>query len=310
MNYKIMAFGGTSVVSLAIGSVAGYLYGKKKLDTVKDELEEARRVIEEAALDVTETKKFYRMFRKEGEFETPGAALAHLMPEEADAEVRGQDYRKAVVKQKSRYITTPFLSEEEGDGAEEDEPDIFETYDEPENPAGEFVEHMGLRFRRKEFNYTPEERAALKEEARVALATYRAENPESVVVLDRNIFDNAQSDGGEEMPADDEDQNLPYVISDVDFMQNELEHNSVTLTYYEGDRTLVDERDEPIEDLDGTIGAHILMRFGERSNDKNVVYIRNKKLDLDIELIRSKGSYATEVLGLGEGHEIRSHRKR
>lgn len=89
----------------------------------------------------------------------------------------------------------------------------------------------------------------------------------------------------------------PYVITHDEFLENEREFAQVTIVYYSGDQTLADEREEPITDLNYTVGAENLMRFGHGSRDSNIVYVRNERLELDFEIQRSYGTYAQEVMG-------------
>jgi hypothetical protein len=97
----------------------------------------------------------------------------------------------------------------------------------------------------------------------------------------------------------------PYVISWDEFASAVLEYDQDTLTYFEGDDTLVDGRDSVVDNVDATIGLANLEKFGHGSKDNNIVYIRNDKLGLDLEVVRSKGSYAKEVLGFIEHSESR-----
>lgn len=92
----------------------------------------------------------------------------------------------------------------------------------------------------------------------------------------------------------------PYVISYEEYMENDPEYIQVTLTFFEGDDILSDEHDKPVDDVDEYVGETNLLRFGHGSQDPNIVYIRNEKLDLDFEVARSDGSYAKEVQGLGD----------
>lgn len=90
---------------------------------------------------------------------------------------------------------------------------------------------------------------------------------------------------------------LPYILTKEEFLQAEPDYNQITLTYYGGDETLADERDQPVEDVDKTVGELNLFQFGCKSDDPNVVYIRNEPLGLDFEILRSSGAYSEEVLG-------------
>lgn len=91
----------------------------------------------------------------------------------------------------------------------------------------------------------------------------------------------------------------PYVIHYDE--RYEIEgYSEMTLTYYERDDVLCNERDEVIgkgEERENVIGEANLNRFGHGSNDPSIVYIRNDKLELVLEVIRSPNSYAEEVHG-------------
>jgi hypothetical protein len=101
-----------------------------------------------------------------------------------------------------------------------------------------------------------------------------------------NIFDKVDRDAGK-----------PYVISMDEFMANESGLSQNTLTYYETDDTLVDERDHPMAAPNDVIGSNFRVEFGVKSSDANTVHIRNEKLGLEFEVVRSYGSYKREVLG-------------
>lgn len=102
------------------------------------------------------------------------------------------------------------------------------------------------------------------------------------------------------------DKSKPYVVSVEDFMQGFSLHPGgpefaqQTLTYYEGDDTLADDKDKVMNDQERllTVGTH-LSDFGLFSNDPNAVYIRNHKLNMDLEVVKNQGSYSEVVAGLG-----------
>lgn len=102
----------------------------------------------------------------------------------------------------------------------------------------------------------------------------------------------------------------PYVISLAEFRENEEGHEQQTLQYYQGDDVLCDSRDEPIDAVDYTVGDDNLVRFGHGSEDNNVVYIRNERLDTDFEVLRSAGHYQKEVLGLEPKEDLRHSQSR
>lgn len=100
-------------------------------------------------------------------------------------------------------------------------------------------------------------------------------------------------------------EDIPFIISYEEFNAGEMNYNQVTLAYYVKDDTLVDERDTPVEDTDRTVGDDNLVRWGDGSHDANVVYIRNHRLSLDFEVVKTGRSYKEEVLGLTDDSEIR-----
>lgn len=101
----------------------------------------------------------------------------------------------------------------------------------------------------------------------------------------------------------------PYVISHVEFMENDPDHEQESLTYFEGDDILCDEKDESLEPR-YTVGEDVFAKFGYGSNDNNVVYVRNEKLGIDYEILRSRGKYTREVLGVMDEDEIPRRKNR
>ena len=88
-----------------------------------------------------------------------------------------------------------------------------------------------------------------------------------------------------------------FVISFDEMKENPKDYDQRTFTYYEKDDVLVDERDTPIDDIDGIVGLEHLDQFGYGSNDPNIVYVRNDFLSMDFEIIRDFDSYEETVLG-------------
>lgn len=103
----------------------------------------------------------------------------------------------------------------------------------------------------------------------------------------------------------------PKIISQDVFMENdtEPEHVQTTLTYYEKDDQLCGENDEPIDNPDLVAGLEFKTNFGTDSSDPNVVHIRNNKLQMDFEIVRSMGSYVEEVLGGQPDTSVPPHKR-
>jgi hypothetical protein len=123
--------------------------------------------------------------------------------------------------------------------------------------------------------------------------------PDKPVVETLNVFDQPEPEIEEEidvysLPRDPE---VPYIIHKDEYDITPDGYEQYTLTYFEGDDVLSDDRDRVIEDQDKTVGLGNLSKFGIGSGDPNIVYIRNEELKVDIEVVHSDGKYATEVHG-------------
>lgn len=90
----------------------------------------------------------------------------------------------------------------------------------------------------------------------------------------------------EEQSVDEKD--APYVIPPEAF--GEFENYEQICLSYLSDGVLVDDNDDVLEDLAGTIGADSLTRFGEYEDDS--VHVRNDRLKCDYEIILEQKSYA------------------
>lgn len=98
------------------------------------------------------------------------------------------------------------------------------------------------------------------------------------------------------------DEGEPYVIHQEEFMGKEKGYSQVTYTYYAIDDVLVDEEnDHPLPHADIVVGLDNL-QFGHGTDDDNVVFVRNDKLEIDMEICRLNKSFEEEVLGI-EPHD-------
>lgn len=89
-----------------------------------------------------------------------------------------------------------------------------------------------------------------------------------------------------------EDPEIPVISRDI-FLENGTEWEQETLTYFE-DGGVLNVRGDFVEDHELLIGIG-RPRFGELSEDPNVVYVRNKKLEKEFEVLYDPGN-ATEFL--------------
>jgi len=116
---------------------------------------------------------------------------------------------------------------------------------------------------------------------------------EEIVEIVKNVFDETW-DYEAELAARSSDK--PYVIHVDEFKEGD--YISVSLTYFEGDDILCDEHNKPVDNKELLVGEDNLSKFGHGSKDPHIVYIRNDKLSLDMELIKSEGSFVEEIHGL------------
>jgi hypothetical protein len=113
----------------------------------------------------------------------------------------------------------------------------------------------------------------------------------------KNIFRDPRPEPSFAEEMEQRDPEHPYIISAPEYLGNDSNYSQETVTWYEGDGVLSDDRDEIVEDPDATIGLGNL-QFGHRSDDENVVYIRNDRLLIDFEVLRHDGKFAVVVMGL------------
>lgn len=103
-------------------------------------------------------------------------------------------------------------------------------------------------------------------------------------------------DGGDPDPRGPE----PYIITEDEFFGECETHQKLTITYYRGDRTLCDDQGVPVPDVRGTIGLGTTDKFGKTEEEgRNVIYVRNPKLEADFEVCLDYGSYIGVVLHYG-----------
>lgn len=101
-----------------------------------------------------------------------------------------------------------------------------------------------------------------------------------------------------------------YVITFDQFNDEHDDYDKGDLTYYEGDDILVDSQESPIDDVEGLIGPDALTRFGDNSNSRDIVYVRNDNVAMDFEISRDKRSYTTHIAGIDEPSIHRVHKMR
>jgi len=109
-----------------------------------------------------------------------------------------------------------------------------------------------------------------------------------------NIFKAEDSEWDYESELAERDPDKPYIIHRDEFFGEEMDCTQTTITYYAGDNILCDERDTPIYNPEQVVGQ---LMFGHGSNDPNVVYVRNERLQAEYEILLDHGHYQVEILG-------------
>lgn len=136
---------------------------------------------------------------------------------------------------------------------------------------------------------------------------------EEKVEVRQNVFaDNSGADHIEWVYADEVAKRTPdepYIITEEEYLANDPEHEQAQLTYFEEDGVLADAADKPIEDTDSVVGDDNLVKFGKGSKNKDIVFIRNERMECDFEIERSTGSYVEEALGIRHSDDDGRRRK-
>jgi hypothetical protein len=157
----------------------------------------------------------------------------------------------------------------------------------------------------------PENIRALTDAERALLAANKGDLPSlslGFVQSERDEVDDDdigpdEEDGSDEGPVLQSgvlrDTLVPYVVSRDEHLEEGLEFSKVTLTWYSGDGVLTDERDSPLNDI-SIAGENFFLKFGELSEDPSIVYIRNERMTLDMEIILKEASFSETVLGYGK----------
>lgn len=97
-------------------------------------------------------------------------------------------------------------------------------------------------------------------------------------------------------PCYDGGEDRPYVVSPDEFGNGD-EYDIITLNYY-ADGIVSDDWGDKIEDIEATIGEDFASHYGDYPDDPDVVYVRNDRLKVEYEILRSLSTYS-EVHGEG-----------
>ncbi len=98
----------------------------------------------------------------------------------------------------------------------------------------------------------------------------------------------------------------PFVISREKYAWDEEEgdeYDKITLTYFPKSRVLLDDDKDPIDDVDSTIGWKSLNQFGGESGDPDVVFVRNRRMLVDYEVVREDDDELPLHVKYGMSHD-------
>ena len=103
-------------------------------------------------------------------------------------------------------------------------------------------------------------------------------------IISDNKYDNEK--GGSEDMKDSK----PFIIPPEDF-GNDDDYDQISLIYYEDD-VLTDDMNNPIEDIENTVGLGFDTHFGEYEDDS--VFVQNDKFKCYYEILRDYGKYSDQ----------------
>lgn len=263
---KNIVIAGAGVV---VGYTAGYLITKKRLlAQFEDEIEAF--------------KESFRIIRNQ-EYDSPGEAVEAL--------IKGDEERPLTEMEKETLDN--FIKEHaygQTKQLEEEAPGLVNIFDGPQEPVVDLKEVFGDLLDTHSVPTVPY--IGDTGEVIVPEGAVKPTKTPKVKVVKPTEYYPPLPERMDEISA-----GRPYVISVDEFMNDNPEYDKTTITYFEGDDTLCDEREEIVPDVEGVITTDALAHFGNMSNDRNVVYVRNDRISTDFEIIRDKRNWHEVVAG-------------
>jgi hypothetical protein len=256
------------VGGLSIGLGVGYLVGVKLTTARFDKIVEA---------EVESVREQYHRIYKTGDYETPAKAAAALGLVDEEGEKAAKilnDFEygaEGPSPEDPVYVAGPGGQPVLKSGGTENDRIISEASEMPLDDGGKRIVPTNAQL-----------------EAAMAQA-----GPEAT----RNVFEGMNiEDDDFVMPTPSSTR--PYAITVEEYFDTEKHFDKQTFIFYEGDDVLADETGRPVDGIDDTVGLDALTRFGQGSKDRNVVYVRNQRVEMDCKIIRDRGSYQEIELGL------------
>lgn len=281
MNNQLNAFlqkrwtvpAATAVAGFGVGTFVGYMFTRRQYDRIEaelarvdaetDEIIEVTESMKEAAFSAEVEKRVALELEKRMPHILGAQGLGYDTPSELDEEslaVLREDHPSSFSKRREEGTVSPIRRDLEPETIIGHTTDVRTTTD--GHIEFEGVTHM---------------------------------DPRRGKVV--NVFgDGAGDEWDYKTEIESRDRSRPYIIHIDEFNGDEMGWDSQsTLTWYEKDKILTDSHDKPIHNPNEIVG--LPLEFGHGSNDPNVVYIRNEKLEAEYEVLRDSGSYEEVVLG-------------
>lgn len=130
------------------------------------------------------------------------------------------------------------------------------------------------------------------EEVKAEIEAKVEEHEETVEEYKELIEECGYSTYSRAVNADPEKQKLIYVIPPWDYGEMDG-YDGIELTYW-SDGVLTDDLDEPVEDIEGTIGYESLKHFGEYEDDS--ICVRNEIRKVDYQVLYDERAYSMAIL--------------
>lgn len=166
-----------------------------------------------------------------------------------------------------------------------------EAYDKVANSYDKFVDYT---------SYYDEERCNLRDELNAVSQAVKDEDFDKHMA-EREHPEEDEEDLDEEFDNEEkieslrkarEDKKLPYIIDAAAFHNTQQWYEKITLTYFEGNDVLTDDREDPIDNPEELVGTDYKKFFGIDENEPDIVMIRNDCNGCDYEICRVPASYA------------------
>lgn len=129
--------------------------------------------------------------------------------------------------------------------------------------------------------------------------TYSEEEEDEFMVIDHG----PQLDFHNLQPEDEDDYlylrdtDDVHVLTEAEYYSNEDGRRQVLLKYFPDDDVLASEDDRPVESMEKVVGPYALDNFGVFTDEPNVVFVSNPKLNANYKVVNMGGSYEEKVLG-------------